>query len=61
MAETVSLTPFQAPSIAPPPGFPGEMVVAGEFPLTFTDKAMEMVSSALAETDGEDGDRKSVV
>ena len=29
---------------------------ADEFPLTFTDKAMEMISSALAETDGEDGD-----
>jgi len=57
MAETVSLTPFQAPAaIVPPSGFPGEVVVATEFPLTFTDKAMEMISSALAETDGEDGD-----
>lgn len=54
MAETVSLTPFQAP--AAPTGFPGEVVVASEFPLTFTDKAMEMISAALAETDGEDGD-----
>ena len=57
MAETVSLTPFQAPAVvAVPTGFPGEIVVASDFPLTFTDKATEMISSALAETDGEDGD-----
>ncbi|HEY1097904.1 MAG TPA: iron-sulfur cluster insertion protein ErpA [Myxococcota bacterium] len=55
MAETVALTPFQAPA-AIPTGFPGEIVVAGEFPLTFTDKATEMIASALAETEGEDGD-----
>ncbi len=55
MSETVSLTPFAAPS-APPAGFPGELVALEEFPLLFTAKAIDMVRSALEETHGEDGD-----
>jgi len=64
MAETVSLTPFNAsPAVAPagppavaPDGFPGELVTLEDFPMTFTEKAIEMIQSALEETDGEDGD-----
>jgi iron-sulfur cluster assembly accessory protein len=55
MSETVSLTPFAAPSAAPA-GFPGEVVAHGDFPLTFTTKALEMIRSALDETHGEDGE-----
>ena len=55
MSETVSLTPFSAPS-APPAGFPGEVVALDAFPLTFTARALEMIKSALDETNGEDGD-----
>ena len=58
MSETVSLTPFAAPS-APPPsvsGFPGEVVALDGFPLIFTAKAIEMIRGALEETSGEDGD-----
>ena len=58
MAETVSLTPF-APTPAPtmaPEGFPGEVVDDTDFPLTFTQNALDMIKSALDETDGEDGD-----
>ena len=55
MAETVSLTPFaQAP--AAPEGFPGELIALAEFPLTFTDRALDMIRSALEETDSEDGE-----
>jgi hypothetical protein len=55
MAETVSLTPFaQAP--AAPEGFPGELIALAEFPLTFTDRALDMIRSALEETDAEDGE-----
>ena len=57
MAETVSLTPFaKAPAPTLPEGFPGELVGSEEFPLSFTDKAGEMIKSALDETEGEDGD-----
>jgi iron-sulfur cluster assembly accessory protein len=60
MAETVQLTPFAAPTPAPAmtvDGFPGEVVAAlAEFPMTFTAHALDMVRSALAETNGEDGD-----
>jgi iron-sulfur cluster assembly accessory protein len=55
MSETVTLTPFSAPS-APPAGFPGEIVAGADFPLAFTAKALDMIRSALAETNGEDGD-----
>lgn len=59
MSETVSLTPFAAP--APPApmaveGFPGEVVLLEAFPLTFTQRALDMIKSALDETNGEDGD-----
>lgn len=54
MAETVSLTPFaQTPA---PEGFPGELIALAEFPLTFTDRALDMIRSALEETDAEDGE-----
>ncbi len=60
MSETVSLTPFKE---TPPPaapmsveGFPGEVIQLAEFPLTFTDNAINMIRSALEETSGEDGD-----
>ncbi len=56
MSETVSLTPFQAPNVAPPTGFPGEVVASDAFPLTFTARALEMIKSALDETNGEDGE-----
>jgi iron-sulfur cluster assembly accessory protein len=54
MSETVSLTPFNAP--AAPVGFPGELVAAADFPMTFTAHAIDMIRSALAETNGEDGE-----
>jgi iron-sulfur cluster assembly accessory protein len=54
MSETVSLTPFAAP--AAPAAFPGEVVAGGDFPLTFTARALDMIRSALSETNGEDGD-----
>jgi iron-sulfur cluster assembly accessory protein len=56
MSETVSLTPFAK---APPvmlEGFPGEVIGLQEFPLTFTEGALNMIKSALEENDGEDGD-----
>jgi iron-sulfur cluster assembly accessory protein len=54
MAETVSLTPFaKAPT---PEGFPGEMIALDDFPLTFTERALDMIRSALEETDAEDGE-----
>ena len=54
MSQTVSLTSFSpSPPIA---GFPGETVALTEFPLTLTDKALDMIRAALAETNGEDGD-----
>jgi iron-sulfur cluster insertion protein len=60
MAETVQLTPFAAPTPAPVvtvEGFPGEVVgTLGDFPMTFTAHALDMVRSALAEANGEDGD-----
>jgi iron-sulfur cluster assembly accessory protein len=55
MAETVSLTPFsQGP--AAPEGFPGELIALDEFPLGFTERALDMIRSALQETDAEDGE-----
>ncbi len=59
MSETVSLTPFAAPlapTSAPVDGFPGEVVMLEAFPLTFTQRAIDMIKSALDETNGEDGD-----
>ncbi len=58
MAETISLTPFaQTPApVVAPEGFPGEVVGDADFPLTFTQNALDMIKSALDETDGEDGD-----
>jgi iron-sulfur cluster insertion protein len=60
MAETVQLTPFAAPSVPAPAssveGFPGEQVSMADFPMTFTARALDMIRSALAETNGEDGD-----
>jgi hypothetical protein len=55
MAETVSLTPF-AKAPAAPEGFPGELIGLTEFPLSFTDRALDMIRSALEETDAEDGE-----
>ena len=54
MSETVSLTPFA--STPPLTGFPGEVVALESFPLTFTSRALDMIKSALDETNGEDGD-----
>ena len=66
--ETVALTPLAAPpppaastlsggtSAGSVPGFTGETVALADFPLTFTAKALEMIRSALTETQGEDGD-----
>jgi len=54
MSETVSLTPFAAPTAVP--GFPGELIALAEFPLTFTKEALTMIRSALEETDAEDGE-----
>ena len=58
MSETVSLTPFAVPAAVPaaPAGFPGEVVQLETFPLTFTQRALDMIKSALDETNGEDGD-----
>jgi iron-sulfur cluster assembly accessory protein len=53
VSETVSLTSFAPPAVA---GFPGEAVLLADFPLTFTAKSLEMIRTALAETQGEDGD-----
>jgi iron-sulfur cluster assembly accessory protein len=54
MSETVSLTPFAAPQT--PAGFPGEVIANADFPLTFTARALDMIRSALSETDAEDGE-----
>ena len=54
VSDTVTLTPFAAPAPAPE-GFLGEVVALAEFPLTFTDKALEMIRAALDESAGEDG------
>ena len=55
MSETISLTPFSAkPEL--PAGLPCEVVARDDFPIVVTAKAVEMVKSALAETNGEDGE-----
>ena len=43
-------------SVGSVPGFTGETVALADFPLTFTAKSLEMIRSALAETQGEDGE-----
>ncbi len=61
MTETVSLTSFSESTAAlahtaAPANFPGELVVLADFPITITGKALEMIRSALAETNAEDGE-----
>ncbi len=60
MAETISITPFSASStpadLSALKGLACEPVEQDAFPILLTEKAVEMVQAALAETDGEDGD-----
>lgn len=59
---TIPLTPFASKSPAPAEGLAVfadaacESVSAEHFPVQLTEKAVEMVKAALAETEGEDGD-----
>jgi iron-sulfur cluster assembly accessory protein len=55
VSETIGLTPFAdkpAPDLS---GLTCEVIDAGEFPIQMTAKAIEMVRSALDETNGEEG------
>jgi iron-sulfur cluster assembly accessory protein len=56
VSETISLTPFAKPETPDLAGIPCEVVPQGDFPIVLTAKALEMVKSALAETNGEDGE-----
>lgn len=58
MSETISITPFATRNtdLSSLEGLECEVVEVGDFPITLTDKAVEMVRAALAETEGEDGD-----
>ena len=56
MSETISLTPFAKTDAPNLEGLPCEVVALPDFPIVITAKAVEMVKSALAETNGEDGE-----
>lgn len=57
MSETIGLTPFKKDhKTLELDARGGELVNSEEFPVALTERALEMVRSALDETEGEDGD-----
>lgn len=61
MSETISITPYQGQAeqtvdLSVLEGLECEVVEPAAFPVTLTEKAVEMVKAALEETEGEDGD-----
>jgi len=60
MSETIALTPFKSAANNASPidfsAFDAEQVELNNFPISLTPQALEMVRSAIAETEGEEGE-----